>query len=131
MLESYIAGRWTSGAGEELHLLDAATGAPVATVAGPAASFRDAVEFGRTVGGPALRDLTFHQRALVLKELVTKLEASKAEFHDLSFCTGATKSDSWIDIDAGPCSRRSLLSQGPARATEQSHIPRWRRRGVE
>jgi len=112
MLESYIAGRWTPGAGEELHLLDAATGAPVATVAGPAASFRDAVEFGRTVGGPALRDLTFHQRALVLKELITKLEASKAEFHDLSFCTGATKSDSWIDIDGGLATAAIFASKG-------------------
>src|SRR5882762_926463 len=112
MLESYIAGRWTPGEGEELHLLDAATGAPVTTVAGPASSFRDAVEFGRTVGGPALRDLTFHQRALVLKELITQLEASKAEFHDLSFCTGATKSDSWIDIDGGLATAAIFASKG-------------------
>src|SRR6202041_1516082 len=55
----------------------------------------------REVGGPALRELTFHQRAALLRTLAKRLAEIKEEFYALSFCTGATKTDALIDIDGG------------------------------
>ena len=77
MLESYITGRWVPGKGDEVSFVGAAAGA---TVGGRQPRLRAAVDFGRDVGGPALRELTFHHRAVALKNLVGKLEASKDEW---------------------------------------------------
>ena len=63
--------------------------------------FAGMAEYARRVGGPALRRLTFHQRALMLKEMAKYLSDRKDGLYRLSAATGATKSDSWIDIDGG------------------------------
>jgi oxepin-CoA hydrolase/3-oxo-5,6-dehydrosuberyl-CoA semialdehyde dehydrogenase len=57
--------------------------------------------FARNAGGPALRTLRFHERARMLKALAEALTARKEELYELSYSTGATKGDSWIDIDGG------------------------------
>jgi oxepin-CoA hydrolase/3-oxo-5,6-dehydrosuberyl-CoA semialdehyde dehydrogenase len=63
--------------------------------------FRSVLSHARDVGGPALRDMTFHERATCLKNLARYLTEHKAEFYELSFATGATKNDALIDIDGG------------------------------
>jgi oxepin-CoA hydrolase / 3-oxo-5,6-dehydrosuberyl-CoA semialdehyde dehydrogenase len=101
VLESYICGQWTRGSGRARELLDAATGAPVALIDSSGLDFKAALEWGREVGGPALRAMSFHQRALMLKALGLKLMEMKEEFYALSTATGATRSDGWIDIEGG------------------------------
>lgn len=100
-LESYVCGRWHEGAGEGTLLRDATTGAVVAQASTAGIDFRAVLDYARRVGGPALRDLTFHQRAALVKQLAKFLTDRKEEFYALSYATGATKADSWIDIDGG------------------------------
>jgi len=100
-LKSYICGRWHEGAGEGALLRDATTGAVVAQASTDGVDFRAVLDYARRTGGPALRDLTFHQRAALVKQLAKFLMDRKDEFYALSYATGATKADSWIDIDGG------------------------------
>ena len=100
-LQSYAMGEWVNGAGAGTVLRNAVTGEEVAVASSDGLDFRGMLEHGRTVGGPALRALTFHQRARILKALAQYLTARKEEFYALSAWTGATKGDSWIDIDGG------------------------------
>jgi len=100
-LESYVQGGWRTGAGEGVALRDATTGEVIvhATADGlvPAAI----LAYARDVGGPALRALTFHERASLLRSLGKRLLELKDEFYELSYRTGATRADSWVDIDGG------------------------------
>jgi oxepin-CoA hydrolase / 3-oxo-5,6-dehydrosuberyl-CoA semialdehyde dehydrogenase len=100
-LKSYVCGRWHEGTGEGALLRDATTGAVVAQASSDGIDFKAVLDYGRRIGGPALRDLTFHQRALLVKQLAKFLTDRKDEFYALSYATGATKADSWIDIDGG------------------------------
>ncbi|PPK94594.1 oxepin-CoA hydrolase/3-oxo-5,6-dehydrosuberyl-CoA semialdehyde dehydrogenase [Kineococcus xinjiangensis] len=100
-VDSFIAGRWSAPGGETATLLHAATSEPVARIAATTPDAATAAEHARRVGGPALRALTFHQRALLLKQLAQHLDARKDHFYDLSTWTGATRRDSLIDIDGG------------------------------
>lgn len=100
-LRSYVYGRWQEGAGEGALLRDATTGAVVAQASTEGIDFEEVLDYARSVGGPALRELTFHQRAALVKQLAKFLNDRKEEFYALSYATGATKGDSWIDIDGG------------------------------
>ena len=102
-VESYVAGGWHRPAGDGRPLLDAATGQAVAELSPAGVDAADAVAYGRDTGGPALRELTFHQRASILRNVGKMLLAddAKEQLYDLSYCTGATRSDSWIDIEGG------------------------------
>jgi oxepin-CoA hydrolase / 3-oxo-5,6-dehydrosuberyl-CoA semialdehyde dehydrogenase len=100
-LESYVAGRWRAGQGAQMTLCDATTGLVVAETAAEGADARAMLEHAREIGGPNLRALTFHERAGMLKALARFLNERKDEFYALSYSTGATKGDSWIDIDGG------------------------------
>lgn len=82
-------------------LRDATTGAVIAHSSADGLDYRGMLEHARRVGGPSLRALTFHQRAALIKALAKSLNDHKEEFYSLSYATGATKSDSWIDIDGG------------------------------
>jgi oxepin-CoA hydrolase/3-oxo-5,6-dehydrosuberyl-CoA semialdehyde dehydrogenase len=101
VLESYVAGQWQapSGGGVEVH--DATTGEPVARVGSDGIDVGGAVAHARHVGGPALRRLTFGQRAGILKALGGYLNEHKEELYALSTATGATRPDSWLDIEGG------------------------------
>src|SRR5262249_36779425 len=101
MLESYAAGRWFRATDEGEPLLDAATGEEVARISGRGRDLAGRVEHARTVGGPAVRALTFHERAGLLKQLAKHLSEEKDELYALSARTGATKRDSMVDIDGG------------------------------
>ena len=102
-VQSYVAGSWHRP-GEALRTLrDAATAAPVAELGVLDLDPAEAVAHARTVGGAAIRDLTFHQRAAILRRVGKLLLAddAKRKLYDLSHCTGATAADSWLDIDGG------------------------------
>lgn len=111
-LESYIAGDWVRGAGKAVPLLDAATGAEVALIDASGLDMKRALSHGREAGGPALRKLSFHERALMLKALGQALMEAKEEFYALSTATGATRTDSWIDIEGGVGTLLSYASKG-------------------
>jgi oxepin-CoA hydrolase/3-oxo-5,6-dehydrosuberyl-CoA semialdehyde dehydrogenase len=80
---------------------DATTGAVIGSASTDGFDFRSVLDHARSVGGPALRALTFHERATCLRNLAKYLTERKAEFYELSFATGATRNDSMIDIDGG------------------------------
>ena len=111
-LESYIAGEWVRGTGKAVSLLDAATGEEVAQIDASGIDLSVALNYGRETGGPALRKTSFHERALMLKALGQTLMEAKEEFYALSTATGATRADSWIDIEGGIGTLASYASKG-------------------
>lgn len=100
-LKNYALGKWVEGEGEGKPLFNAVTGEKIAESTSTGLDFKAMLEYGRTVGGPALRKMTFHERARMLKALAMYLNEKKGIFYALSSATGATKADSWIDIDGG------------------------------
>ncbi|MGE0742807.1 MAG: phenylacetic acid degradation bifunctional protein PaaZ [Hyphomonadaceae bacterium] len=100
-LQNYAEGRWVAGAGGMAELRSAVNGDVVALTSSQGLDFGAMLDFAREHGGPALRSLTFHQRALLLKALADALTAKKDALYELSYNTGATKADAWIDIDGG------------------------------
>src|SRR5579864_7637619 len=100
-LESFVAGGWQAGAGAGSALRDATTGSVIANATAEGLDMGAVLEHARRVGGPNLRALTFHERAAMIKALARALTEHKDEFYALSYATGATKADSWIDIDGG------------------------------
>ena len=100
-LENYITGNWITGDGEGQLLYNAVTGAPVAAASTKGLDFKSIIEYGRTTGNPALRKMTFHQRGNMLKALALHLRNHLEKFYTISYQTGATKADSWVDIEGG------------------------------
>jgi oxepin-CoA hydrolase/3-oxo-5,6-dehydrosuberyl-CoA semialdehyde dehydrogenase len=100
-LQNFAHGEWVLGTGAATPLVHAVTGETVAEATSEGLDFAGMAEYARTVGGPALRRMTFHQRALMLKEMAKYLSDRKEGLYRLSAATGATKADSWIDIDGG------------------------------
>jgi oxepin-CoA hydrolase/3-oxo-5,6-dehydrosuberyl-CoA semialdehyde dehydrogenase len=100
-LKNYVRGEWVEGCGAGTDLFNAVTGEKIAEASTGGIDFKEALRYGRTVGGPALRAMTFHERARMLKALAQYLTARKEQFYEVSKATGATKGDSWIDIDGG------------------------------
>src|SRR5688572_22396573 len=100
-LENYITGRWITGDGEGQLLHDAVTGAPLAAATTKGLDFAQILEYGRSAGNKALRRLTFHERGRMLKALAQYLMERKEKFYQVSYHSGATRADSWIDIEGG------------------------------
>ncbi|MDP4196797.1 MAG: phenylacetic acid degradation bifunctional protein PaaZ [Bacteroidota bacterium] len=100
-LKSYVMGQWRLGQGKGEQVLNASTGEKIAEVSSEGIDFKGMLEYARNIGGPNLRKMTFHKRALMLKNIAKYLLERKQELYDISFWTGATKTDSWIDIDGG------------------------------
>jgi oxepin-CoA hydrolase/3-oxo-5,6-dehydrosuberyl-CoA semialdehyde dehydrogenase len=100
-LQNYAEDKWVAGAGGLAELRSAIDGEVVALTSSQGLDFAAMLKHAREEGGPALRALTFHQRALMLKALADALTAKKDSLYELSYNTGATKADSWIDIDGG------------------------------
>lgn len=120
-LKSYACGTWVEGEGQGAVLSSAVTGEPVAEISSKGLDFAAMLRYGREVGGPALRALTFHERAYKLKELGSYLQERKEEFYVLSRHTGATRSDSWIDIEGGTGTLFAYSSKG-RREMPNSHV---------
>lgn len=100
-VKNYILGNWEAGSGTEYTARHAITGTDIATVSSKGLDYKAILEYGRSVGGPALRKMTFQERGRMLKALALHLTAVKRQFYDISWATGATKVDSWIDIEGG------------------------------
>ena len=120
-LKSYIQGGWRAGEREAQQLRDATTGQVIAEASSAGVDFAGVIDYARQTGGPALRKLTFHERAGMLKRLAKLLTEKKDEFYALSYATGATKSDSWIDIDGGIGTLFAYASRG-ARELPNGHV---------
>ena len=101
VLRSYVQGGWFAPADEGRALHDAVTGEQIARVSSAGIDFAGVLHHGRTVGGPALRELTFHQRAALLKALGGHLREHREELYAVSAQTGATLGDSKFDVDGG------------------------------
>jgi len=100
-LRSFAGGAWIDPADEGRPVLDAVTGEEVTRVSSAGIDYAAALGHGRSVGGPALRELTFHQRAALLKSLGLLLREHRPELYDLSARTGATLGDARFDVDGG------------------------------
>jgi oxepin-CoA hydrolase/3-oxo-5,6-dehydrosuberyl-CoA semialdehyde dehydrogenase len=100
-LKSLALGQWVEGAGDGAPLVHAVTGAEIGRATSDGLDFAAMLDYGRRTGGPALRRMTFHERAALLKAMARYLMERKEEFYELSAATGATRTDSWIDIEGG------------------------------
>jgi oxepin-CoA hydrolase/3-oxo-5,6-dehydrosuberyl-CoA semialdehyde dehydrogenase len=100
-LENYIRGSWVTGDGDGQPLYDAVTGQDVAAVSTKGLDFQSVLQYAREKGNPALRKLTFHERGRMLRALAMHLMAKKEQFYQVSYHTGATRADGWIDIEGG------------------------------
>ncbi len=100
-LENYAEGKWVAGTSGFRDLRDSVTGKLVAKTSSAGLNFEAMLDYARTVGGANLRKYGFHDRAYMLKALAQYLMGRKEELYELSYSTGATRADSWIDIEGG------------------------------
>lgn len=100
-LQNYACGQWVNGADKGTELFNAINGELVATASSKGLDFARMLDYARTVGGPKLRKMTFQERGLMLKALAMHLLSKKDVFYKVSWATGATKIDSWVDIEGG------------------------------
>ncbi len=100
-IQSYVLGEWQSGAGRVDSLENAVTDEMIGEVHSLDGRFDEILAYARQTAGPALRKLTIHQRAELIKQLAKYLLDRKQEFYLISYMTGATKADSWVDIEGG------------------------------
>ncbi|MBQ0803280.1 MAG: phenylacetic acid degradation bifunctional protein PaaZ [Sulfitobacter sp.] len=100
-IQSFAAGQWINPRAGSRNIASAITGDVIARAGNDALDIQAMLAYAHDVGGPALRKLTFHDRAKMLKALATYLKEHKQSLYDLSFDTGGTKSDHMIDVDGG------------------------------
>ncbi len=112
LLESWVAGHWRTPTDEGVPLVHAVTGEEVARLSSAPVPVADALVHARGAGGPALRALTFHERAAILKTLALHLMERKEELYELSYATGSTLEDSLIDVDGGFGTLLAYASRG-------------------
>lgn len=99
--QSYILGQWTEGEGVETSLYNAINGEELGTVSSAGFNYADILDYGRKTGGRPLRKMTFQERGRMIKALALHLLTKKKYYYEVSAWTGATKVDSWIDIEGG------------------------------
>ena len=100
-IKNYILGSWEEGKGIEIEHHHAINGKLISTCSSDGLDYKAVMDYARNTGGPALRKMTFQERGRMLKALALHLMANKKKFYQLSAATGATKIDSWIDIEGG------------------------------
>ena len=100
-IENYLSGNWISGDGDGQTLYNAVTGESIGYASTGGIDYAAILEYARKKGNPALRKMTFHERGLMLKALALHLQKHLVKFYAISYQTGATKADSWIDIEGG------------------------------
>ena len=99
ILKNYALGQWTAGEGKGQSLFNAITGDKIAETSSNGLDFGEMMKYARSVGGPTLRKMTFHERGRMLKALALHLLSIKNKFYSSSAQSGATQLDSWIDIE--------------------------------
>jgi oxepin-CoA hydrolase/3-oxo-5,6-dehydrosuberyl-CoA semialdehyde dehydrogenase len=100
-LGNYILGNWVTGDGDGQPLYNAVTGDPVAIASTKGLDFADVLDYARKKGNANLRKMSFQERGRMLRSLALYLNERKEEFYTISYLTGATRADSWIDIEGG------------------------------
>ncbi len=100
-LGNYITGNWITGDGDGQLLYNAVTADIIGAASTKGVDFKSVTEYARTVGNPALRKMTFHARGNMLKALALHLRNHLDKFYPISYQSGATKADSWVDIEGG------------------------------
>jgi oxepin-CoA hydrolase/3-oxo-5,6-dehydrosuberyl-CoA semialdehyde dehydrogenase len=100
-IKSYVNGQWQSGDSAPQQLLNAVNDTVVGEISSLTTGFDALLDYGRSKSGPALRKMTIHQRAEMIKALAKYLLDRKEDFYRISSLTGATKADSWVDIEGG------------------------------
>jgi oxepin-CoA hydrolase/3-oxo-5,6-dehydrosuberyl-CoA semialdehyde dehydrogenase len=128
-LGNLVRDRWVEGGGDGRVLTSAVSGEPVASITSDGLDFKAILDHAKSVGGPNLRKMTFHDRGFMLKDLAIYLNEHKQEFYELSTQTGATKRDSWPDIDGG-ISTVFVFSSKSRREMPNDHVyldgqPEW------
>jgi oxepin-CoA hydrolase/3-oxo-5,6-dehydrosuberyl-CoA semialdehyde dehydrogenase len=128
-LGNLVQDRWVGGDGDGRILTSAVSGEPVATISSDGLDFAAILAHAKSVGGANLRKLTFHERGDMLKALAIYLNEHKKEFYALSTETGATRKDSWPDIDGGISTMFVFSSKG-RREMPNDHVyldgpPEW------
>ncbi len=99
--QNYILGNWVNGTGIEYSAIHAITGKEIGSVSSAGIDFEAVLNYSREIGGPQLRKMTFQERGRMLKALALYLMERKQTYYEISSWTGATKVDSWIDIEGG------------------------------
>ena len=99
--QSYALGQWFDGEGVEANLYNAITGDKIGEISSQGLDYSAMLEYGRKSGGRVLRKMTFQERGRMLKALAMHLLANKEKYYQVSAWTGATRVDSWIDIEGG------------------------------
>ncbi len=99
--QNYALDKWITGEGEGTPLYNAITGNEIGRASSKGLDFNEMLNYSREVGSALLRKMTFQERGLMLKALALHLHGIKNKFYELSYATGATKLDSWIDIEGG------------------------------
>ncbi|MBT3584393.1 MAG: phenylacetic acid degradation bifunctional protein PaaZ [Halobacteriovoraceae bacterium] len=111
-IEHYIQGSWVTGTGSGTELKNASNGAVVGIADSTGINFKEILNYARGTGGPTLRAMTFHERGRALKALALYLLEKKEHFYRVSSFTGATKIDSWIDIEGGIGNLFTMATKG-------------------
>ncbi|WP_324750523.1 phenylacetic acid degradation bifunctional protein PaaZ [Sphingomonas sp. LY54] len=111
-LLNYAKDGWVAASGNLAEVHSAVSGELVATTGSEGLDFKAMLDHARNVGGPALRKMTFHERAWMLKDLANAIMARKEELYELNYETGATRTDGWIDIEGGAGTLFSFSSKG-------------------
>ncbi|MBL4863217.1 MAG: phenylacetic acid degradation bifunctional protein PaaZ [Crocinitomicaceae bacterium] len=99
--QSYVQGQWIDGEGVEINLYNAITGDKIGETSSAGLDYEAILAYGRKTGGHKLRKMTFQERGRMLKALALHLMSIKDKYYEVSAWTGATKVDSWIDIEGG------------------------------
>ena len=121
LLKNYAQDQWFEATGGLVDIRSAVNDELVARTGTEGLNFRRLLEHGRTVGGASLRKMTFHQRAVMVKGLATAIMERKEELYALSTTTGATRTDSWIDIEGGAGTLFTMASKA-RRELPDGHI---------
>lgn len=100
-LKNYAEGHWVAHKGAGFEQYNAITGELISTAGSEGLDYGAMIDYGRKVGGKALRSMTFYERGYMLKKLALYLDSVKKKYYDISYLSGATKGDSWVDIDGG------------------------------
>ncbi len=100
-LENYVTGKWITGDGDGQTLNNAVTGEVIAQATTKGLDFGAILDYGRKIGNPALRKMTFPERGRMLRALAIYLQNQLGKFYPISYKTGATKVDSWTDLEGG------------------------------
>ncbi|MDH4474543.1 MAG: phenylacetic acid degradation bifunctional protein PaaZ [Fluviicola sp.] len=100
-VKNYVCGQWVAGEGTESTIYNAISGDQIGSVSSAGIDFEAVLNYGRKIGGSTLRKMTFQERGQMLKALALFLMEQKNKYYQVSAWTGATKVDSWIDIEGG------------------------------